>query len=578
MGLLDGIARRFGYTHAEEIRKQIEDEIAKRPQATQFGTGFVTHDPVKANELNFSPPIVTGLGRNKAVLTEFWINPLYGQPRLVDLQTVKRLARHGIATMCIEKIIDIITQQGWAIMPKKGKKMNQAHHDAIVEFLHHPNRNNETFESILRKIIRGILESDDGTIVKVYDEYEERSVYNFVDSGRNQPALPTQNANTSNPLGSDKFPTENAQLIEIFAEDGSSFLKGVDMHGYLYRYFQYSFIIPRKPIMFDPKELCYISANARAGSCYGYSPFESIVDWLSFLIKSGKYSERFFTNSSYPAFQLDLPNVKTQAEMEAWAEWMRKNYMGEEKAFQALITNQNAKVTPLMFDHRALQNLESQQWYFSLICAKLKVPQSLLGFTQSVNRSTAGQQSATFISQGVKPLERIIEHQFNKDVIELLDPDGCCEWVFIEESDLNEEVTRANIRATYIQNSIKTPNEIRTELNLDPIEGGDETMAQRTERTQQEATQRQHEQNMQMESTKKPAPSKSPAFQGSEPTTGKAYTSSSIYVVKAPKSEETYIGICVNDAEDVYTHNLLKHKEHQVMRNNKIVDLKKLLT
>ena len=571
MGVKDSIARRFGYLPEkiidvrvnDVIDVKIEEAIKKRP--AQIGTGYVVTDPVKSSELNFAPPIVTGLGKNKAILSEWWVNPLYGQPRLVDLRTVKQLARHGIATMCIEKIIDIISQEGWTIAPKKGKTLNQSHHDFIVEFLNHPNRNKETFESILRKILRGILETDDGTVVKVYDEYEERSAYSFTDSGRNQPNFPTQNANTSNPIAGEKFPKKGAQLIEIFAEDGSSFLKGVDMHGYLYRYFQYSFIIPRKPVMFDPNEICYISANVRSGSPYGYSPMESIVEWLTFLIQAGKYSQRFFQNSSYPSFQLDLPNVKTQPEMEAWAEWMRKNYMGEEKAFQALITNQNAKVTPLMFDHRALQNLESQQWYFSLVCAKLKVPQSLLGFTQSVNRSTAGQQSATFISQGVKPLAHIIEKQINTDIITELDPDGCCEFKFMDTSDLNEEERRANIHALYVQNSIKTANEVRTDLNLDEIEGGDETLSQRNERTMKEGEQRQQEQNRQMEGTKKPAPSESTAFQGSEPKTGKKVSNKIVSKQITLPTVRKYLGMCSECLEGVYDDTKELHKGHNLM-------------
>ena len=153
--------------------------------------------------------------------------------------------------------------------------------------MEHPNRNNESFDAILRKVIKGILETDDGTIVKVFDEYQEVPSYNFTNAGTYEtiPPRPQEQGLGTYGYQPDTIPKEGAQLIELFAEDGSSFLKATDMHQYLLRFWQYSFIIPRKPISFAPREVCYFMQNPRSGSCYGTSPFESCVDWLTYLIK-----------------------------------------------------------------------------------------------------------------------------------------------------------------------------------------------------------------------------------------------------------------------------------------------------
>lgn len=563
MGLLDGIANKLGYLTKDSTEQKLKDELTKQRQelekqtANGFGAGsFYQYGSISTRGLGSL--VESGFSNNKAILTEFWVSPLYGQPRLVDLKTVKMLARHGIGSMAVEKILDIIAQEQWTIQAKRGEEKNQQHIDEILEFFHNPNRNNETTDSIIRKVGRNILETDDGTIVKVFDKYEEIQPPQYYGE-----IVPQHNTRTSTGYPADKIPTENAQMIEMYAEDGTSFLIQSDMHGSILNYWQYSFIIPRRPIKFIPREICYIKQNSHPGSLYGISPFEAIVDYLQFIILAGKYNQRFYENSSYPAFQLDLPNVKTQADIEAWAEWFRKNYMGHEKSWQALITNGGAKVTPLTFDNKALQNLESQQWFVDLILAKLKVPKALLGIPEGTNRATMGGQVAMFKTQAINPLKKIIAAEINKHIIPELDPDGCCEFIFLQKTDLDEETKRSAIYAAYLQNSVYTPNEVRVELDKEAIkdESMDMTLYQRQEKRQEELMAQQTvEQNLQAQSSKKPPPSQSPSFQGNEPE---------------EKARE-YLGVCAMDAEPVYSDTVLKHADHQVMRDGQFIDLSKI--
>src|SRR5437899_2371813 len=63
-------------------------------------------------------PSVSGIGPAKQMLTEWWFNPIWGQPRLVDLRTVKQLARGHIGSMAVEAILDQIMQVEWDVIPK----------------------------------------------------------------------------------------------------------------------------------------------------------------------------------------------------------------------------------------------------------------------------------------------------------------------------------------------------------------------------------------------------------------------------------------------------------------------------
>lgn len=544
MGILDSIRRAI--VGKDTTYVPVTTTMTKAPQmAGAVGiSGFS-----RTLEAGYAFPVISNLGYNKAVLTEWWLNPVYGQPRLMDIRTIRALARNGVGSMCTEKILDIVAQQEWTIRPRRvsgGKEAyKESHADAIKEFLYKPNRNNETFDSVLRKVGRNILETDDGVIVKVFSEYREGLNPN-TNMGLNVAPNPqyTPDTDPKQMRTTDRTPAPNSELIEIIAEDGTSFLKQTDMHGYLLNYWQYSFIVPKQPIGFIPREICYISINPRAGSPYGYSSFESIVDWLTYIIQSGKYNRRFYENSAFFPMHVSFEDVKDKAEMQYWQDYLKNNFMGPEKAWGAFITNGKVTVSPITFNNRDLQNLETQQWYFKLVCAKLKVPPSMLGFTENVNRATAGQQTATFRSEAIRPLTKSIERTINREIISELDPDNCCEFAFIQYSDLDEEQRRANTEILYIQNGVKTPNEVREGMDMPPVEGGDTTIwefQKETAEAQKQMAFQTQQQNQAARGAKKTDQSESPSYQGTSPKTKNKSLEPRIYK-----------GLCAECVEAVY--------------------------
>src|SRR5437660_289562 len=314
-------------------------------------------------------PSISGIGPAKQMLTEWWFNPIWGQPRLVDLKTIKQLARGHIGSMAIEAILDQIMQVDWDIVPRfrhqidrptGNRQMEHEQIDAVELFLDKPNRNNYSWDQILRMLIRNILETDDGTLVKVYDSYMRPPVPNVQIASTGD-----VRAYTAQPAW-DAIPAPGAKLIEVYAEDGSSFLRQTDMHGYLMNYWQYSFIVPRRPVRFETNEIIYVMQNPKAGSPYGYSAFESLVDTLTFLAKAMNYGEHFYENSAIPALQIDYPWIKTVEEMKEMGQYLEDTFMGPDKAYRTLVTNGGAKVATLNVDPERLQMLQMQNFYLQL--------------------------------------------------------------------------------------------------------------------------------------------------------------------------------------------------------------------
>jgi len=127
------------------------------------------------------PPVdaVSELPRNgipKAYIPKFLYKPPFGYPRFVDLPNIRRLASMPTVEMCITTIVDEISAIPWDIvlddkLEPTAKTDQQIRH--VRQFFENPNTNKESFEQIIRKVVRDILEIDAGLINKVFNKRGE---------------------------------------------------------------------------------------------------------------------------------------------------------------------------------------------------------------------------------------------------------------------------------------------------------------------------------------------------------------------------------------------------------------------
>jgi len=99
-------------------------------------------------------------------MTEWFYNPLKGQPRYVDIYRLRSLAASEWVLMCTSTIIEEIAQVPWEIVPKLQESppeqiLNEI--DEVNYFLNNPNDNKgETINTIFRAFLRDSLELDCG--------------------------------------------------------------------------------------------------------------------------------------------------------------------------------------------------------------------------------------------------------------------------------------------------------------------------------------------------------------------------------------------------------------------------------
>ena len=109
------------------------------------------------------------------------------------------------------------------------------------------------------------------------------------------------------------------------------------------------------------------------------------------------------------------------------------------------------------------------EWLARVICFAFSVsPQA---FSEHMNRATAETAQSTALAEGLAPIRSWVKQLVDYVILtEFAAPD--LEFAWRDESAVDPE-KQASVAQIYVTNGIKTINETRAEIGLDPVEGGD---------------------------------------------------------------------------------------------------------
>jgi len=430
-------------------------------------------------------------GIMKAYIPNFLYKPPYGYPRLIDVPSLRKLAVSPYVFMVTSTIIDEVCSVEWDIVPKAKDEPTEATTEDEIEkeqirkpkgvdpktlaqikevknFFYNPNGNEESFEFILRSTLRDILELDSGVIIKVFNRA--------------------------------------GKMVQLFSRDGGTFLKNPDVYGYLgdraeyiepagdlptekvqsyydtvlrhnAAYFQYGWTAGAMPVPFGRRELVWLSRNPRSDSIYGRSPVEVLQDIIMSLVYGATFNLDFYTNNNMPDGIISLLGSNSE-QISKFRERFEKQFKTKDtygnwrKQFHKYpITNADVKFTPFQLTAQQLEIISQQEWFSKIVWACFGVTPSELGYTENSNRATEMVQSRVFKRKAVKPLLKLMEYHINSQIMPEFEYDDI-EFKFVEY-DLNEDIEKHKLYETQLKNGIRSVNEIREEIGLEPIEGGD---------------------------------------------------------------------------------------------------------
>lgn len=414
--------------------------------------------------------------KGKAVQQGWWWNPKRGAPRKFDLVGVQQLSKTPFVSMCFQAILDRVAAVEWEIVskdPDSATNETDSHLDAVRSFFDNPNQNDESWHDIQRQVVMDILNYDAGSIEKVFDRYEDRTIEVRDEKGK---VTDTFTA---------KVAPEGAKLTEIYATDGSTFLKDQDAHGYLNGYWQYNYSATHaEPTYFNSNpqigkgELIYIPLNRKAGQPYGTSRLESLleIELGEVLVQAVRLNLSFYKNSAMPGLHVHFPDVTDKVALKHARDAIDQEYGSTDKAHRTIVTGGQTVISSPAMSNQQLQALELQNFYLRLVMATLGVTPAMMGFTETVNKATAMTQRQEFRDRTLNPILSAMEYYVNTQLIPEFGFDDV-EFRFVTEPDIDSELLRAQIMEIWLRTGYKKINEVRSEHGLAPVPWGDAPFA-----------------------------------------------------------------------------------------------------
>ena len=414
----------------------------------------------------------------KAVIPKFLYKPPYGYPRFVDIPELRRLSATPFIAMCIQTIVDEIAGIEWDIVPRH-EEASESHIEEVQDFFDNPNVNKENFNQQLRKIIRDILEVDSGVWVKVFDrmgKFKELFVYDGGTFTKNPDMFGTFADRAEiipgyygAQLGKVQYSTETGYSL---SDEGNKWMQEAPA------YFQYGWITGARPMPFGSREIIYLMRNPRSENIYGRSPVEILVNVIQMLVYGVDYNLDYFMDNNIPkgVFKMiDADKAAVDRFKEQWQSVTKmKNEVGDwrQRWWKMPIISTDGAFERIQFSNVEMELISQQQWFTKLIWACFGLNPSELGYTENSNKAVDSNQSKVFKRKAIKPILQLLEFHINTEII----------WQEFHEDvkfqfdtyDLDDDMSKHQLYELQIKNGIRTVNEVREEMDLQPVDGGDE--------------------------------------------------------------------------------------------------------
>lgn len=210
-------------------------------------------------------------------------------------------------------------------------------------------------------------------------------------------------------------------------------------------------------------ELVYRPRNPRANRVYGYSPVEQIIMTVNISMRRQLHQLQAYTEGNIPEMFIGVP-----------PEWNPDQVRNFQDYFDSLLEGNTAARRHARFIPGGMnvvptkENLlkdEYDDWLARIVCFAFSIEPT--PFVKGTNRATAQTTRAQALTEGLVPtmswvksvMDSIISHWFGA-------PD--LQFAFEQRDDV-DALTQAQIDQIYVTVKVKTPDEVRDTLGLEPL-------------------------------------------------------------------------------------------------------------
>ncbi len=186
--------------------------------------------------------------------------------------------------------------------------------------------------------------------------------------------------------------------------------------------------------------------------------------------KAKRYNRQFFANAARPSMMVESEKTMSDLAYKRWKQQLTELYTGEFNAYKPMLLEGSAKAKPFALTQKDMDFLQGRKFSMDEILAMFGVSPVMLGMIAAANRANMDAAEYNFAKWVILPRARAFVKFFNKYVLDAIDPS--LELNF--ENFVPDDVTADTQRRTAAVNTWQTVNEIRKEMGLPDVDGGDD--------------------------------------------------------------------------------------------------------
>lgn len=187
---------------------------------------------------------------------------------------------------------------------------------------------------------------------------------------------------------------------------------------------------------------------------------------------SAQWNKTFFANSAVPSAVLETEGTLTEEQFNRIKASWDVSHVGAENAHKLAILQGGLKFKSMNLSQKDMDFLEQRRFTRDEILGIFRVPKTVLGITEDVNRANAEASEFVFAKRVVKPRMQFIVDRLNEFYIPLFGEDPI--KLFFEFVDPVPENVELDLRRfeTGLRSGFLTINEVRAEEGLPPVKNG----------------------------------------------------------------------------------------------------------
>ena len=226
-------------------------------------------------------------------------------------------------------------------------------------------------------------------------------------------------------------------------------------------------------IDYDTSELLYFPKSLRVWTLYGYPVVEQILMTARKAINRDQYQLLYFTAGAVPDAYAEMPEGMTPDDIKAFEDRFNNLMTGNPaQRRQVPFLPSGTKINQL----KAAELMDSfDEWMARLVMFSLSLPPN--AFVKQQNRATADSEKQRAEQEGQAPRLQFIKNLLDALIADFGDEYAANIEAAPRETNQQDPTVQANNLKTLVGSGLKTINEGRADLGLDPIEGGDQLMA-----------------------------------------------------------------------------------------------------